>query len=277
MTKLLSGDDPEELKDYFYPKTGYKLPDGSDERLTIPSMVKDGFKALELYKEDGIVLGAIKFAGSKGSPLFTVLHDLTLNKDFYGVEVRNTEDPQYLQAKQNMEYLLKAITPISYTSSKKRTLMDPNMSLVQKSLPYLGFSRAPAYITNTESKKIINRLLNKKFGERVKTREEFEKSKAKTELRQKIYYGNATPEEILEAIKNGVIKSKEWEEFIEESKMDADVRNFKNLTNKEQEKVWMKINAEEKLRYILYLKEKLLQKLSDEKILGKKINWINYD
>jgi hypothetical protein len=80
----LTGQKPEELKDYFYPKTGGKRPDGSDDRVSLPSYMKDVYS---------VATHPISTVEHKANPLLSSVIEALNNQDFYGNQIYDPHHP----------------------------------------------------------------------------------------------------------------------------------------------------------------------------------------
>jgi hypothetical protein len=85
---LHTGERPKELRDYFFPKTGRKRPDGTDERASLPGYFKDLYAVTRDFPAS-----AIETVSHKVHPAFTMLVDLLQNEDYFGTEIRNADAP----------------------------------------------------------------------------------------------------------------------------------------------------------------------------------------
>jgi hypothetical protein len=135
---LLTGKGPDESKDFFFPKTGRKNADGSDERLAFPSYVKD---------EYAISHHPLQTVQHKLHPSLSMLAEIATNKDFYGNQVYNPEDDIPTEAKQFMEYLGKAFLPYSLQGASKNA--STGSSAAMTALPFVGITPAPSDVTHS--------------------------------------------------------------------------------------------------------------------------------
>ncbi len=162
---LSTGKAPEEQRDYFFPKTGRKNEDGSDERRSFPSYVKD----VAAFKEQGVV----KTVGNKLHPLIGTLADIWQNKDFFNTEIRHEDDPAIEQLKQLAEFVAKQFLPISVRNFKDAR--DNADSTFESALAFGGVARAPKYISQTAAQKEMSRFNAERSPDAPRTREDFER------------------------------------------------------------------------------------------------------
>lgn len=133
---LYTGHGPREILDYFYPRTGRTTPDGTPERVSIPSYVKDVFS----YNQDveGTVL-------NKLHPVWETLYELNRNKDYYGGAIRSELDPTW-QPVQVLGYLLRQMEPFGFRGIQRQ--MKEGADWFPLLMSEFGFVPAPVSITN---------------------------------------------------------------------------------------------------------------------------------
>lgn len=109
---LRTGKGPEELKDYFKPKTGEEDADGNPERVQLPSYMKDVFA----YQGH-----TVQTFENKAGPLPQAIFEMLHNKDFYGDEIRNPDDPAVKQIQQEALWIAKQALPFSVTNMMEQS------------------------------------------------------------------------------------------------------------------------------------------------------------
>lgn len=142
---LLTGKGPDTespntfLTDAFFPRTGNKNIDGSDARVSLPSYMKD---AVALAKHP------ITTVQHKLHPSFSMMAEMLNNKDFYGNEVYNPDDPWYKVAAQLGEYVVGGFKPYAVQNAAQQT--RSGAGAVGKALPFIGVTPAPSDITHSK-------------------------------------------------------------------------------------------------------------------------------
>jgi hypothetical protein len=178
MNYAYTGEAPQSLKDVFYPRTGKLRPDGSEDRVSLPTYMKDVFA----YGED-----AHNFAAYGGDPTQTIknkLHPLIAmvsqmlnNKDFFGGAIRNPADKAVEQIADEVAYLIQQIEPFSYRNyiqQAKAKGEEPSVMGYLTSPSMIGITPAPGYITKSpeelESSHVsqMHDSLVQKFKEQIK-------------------------------------------------------------------------------------------------------------
>jgi hypothetical protein len=243
---LITGFGPEEMLDYFYPRTGGKNSDGSDERLLIPSQLKEAVSLSEAVRKEGPVMGPLTVATHKIAPPWAMGIQMLQNKDYYGVNISDAPSASWQWTKDYGYFIYDFLRPIS-VSSASRQVAGP------KYLPYLGLAPAPRYVTRTVTQKKIYDALSNQFGERDLSKEKWAEIKGRSELREKIYRNEHTIDDIKNAIKNGFIKPRGYKDlnnFIEKAKLDGDLRAFYMLYTETQSTLLQQMSKEELKRYV---------------------------
>jgi hypothetical protein len=151
MGYLLTGERPKELKDYFYPRTGRKNAEGNDERVQLPSYMKD----VMAYKEH-----PVQTLEHKQAPLGAMLSDMLHNEDFYGDQIRNADDPLVTQLAQEARFLAQQFVPLGVRNAEEagKRVADPRMQVAG----FAGVTAAPRTATRTAAENKMMELLGTK-------------------------------------------------------------------------------------------------------------------
>src|SRR3569833_2276039 len=148
---LLTGKAPNELRDYFFPKTGSKDPQGRDIRLTLPSYMKD----VEHYFHDpvGTVAGKIH-------PLIGLTYEMLNNADFFGREIRHAGDPLVKQALETAKFFIENMAPIGVRQFQQAH--TAGTSTAEQVASFVGVTRAPAWIGESPAEQLASKLAGEK-------------------------------------------------------------------------------------------------------------------
>lgn len=186
---LLTGKSPEELKDYFFPKTGNKNSDGSDERLSLPTYVKDWWA----YGTQ-----PVRTLKNKLHPLWSRLADLATNKDFFNTEIRHPKDPLSQQLLDTGEYAAKTFIPLSIRNYQKMQRATPEESRKNLAVSITGIISAPGYITRSPAQKLMYRYIVENIPQRTKTQEQQELYEYRRSIKNRIRKGGSINEQEVE-------------------------------------------------------------------------------
>jgi hypothetical protein len=219
---LYTGEQPKELKDYYFPKTGRKLPDGNDERISMPSYMKDVF---------AFANNPSLTASHKLHPAIGTVIDMLNNQDYYGYEIKNSEDPLVKQIGQELEYVAKQFVPFSVKNLQQRKKAGD--SGVEQFQSFVGITPATKYLTNTSAQNEISSLYQKRFGGITKPYDAKEKDDAKREIRDLLKIGDqqGAQDKLSALILNKVISptSKEVRFLFNNRKPSWDILMFRRL------------------------------------------------
>lgn len=146
---LATGQGPQELKDYFFPKNGLKNKDGTAARVSYPTYMKDMASLTNRYDEGPyrIAGNAWSMAKSKLNPVMSSTAEMLNNEDFYGAAIRNPNDPLTTQTMDLFKHVLGTAEPFSVQSYLKGR--QQGQTVGQSIQGSLGVAPAPAYITRT--------------------------------------------------------------------------------------------------------------------------------
>ena len=175
---IYTGKGPEELKDLFFPKTGKFRPDGTADRLMLPTYMKD----IAEYHRD--IRGFVKYGddplhtiSNKVSPLISLANQLRNGEDFFGGAIRSPGDSSMQQTLDVANFVLKQFSPFgirNYIQQSKLNNEDASIFGYVTSLPFYGITPAPGYITKndeqTESSQVnkMHDSLMTKFKEEMR-------------------------------------------------------------------------------------------------------------
>ena len=134
--RLVYGQNPQGLRDLYFPRTGRKNADGSDERMSLPSYMKDS------YNYEVNPAGTIK---SKMSPLLSGLLSLYYNEDYFGNKIRAEDDPLWKQGVSLLKYGFDEVKPFTLTQVEQQLRDTGHIN----PLAFVGFNRAAASISKS--------------------------------------------------------------------------------------------------------------------------------
>lgn len=139
-TYLMTGRSPETLQDYWFPPTGGTTPAGGDERINLPSYVKD---VMEYNQSIGTTLA------HKLHPVFETAYEAFWDhKDYYGGLIADPKDPGAKQLVDWIKFFGGSATPFSYQAYRR--MQTDEGSEVSPIISLFGLQPAPGYITNPE-------------------------------------------------------------------------------------------------------------------------------
>jgi hypothetical protein len=159
MQKGMTGKWPTTIKDLFMPRTGRKNPDGSDERLTLPSYWKDHYE---------LATHPIQTVANKFNPIFAMLYEgLYSNQDYFGTQIRNPHSPVAQQAMQVGEFFARQMAPFTATNMNKSLQSGDGKLAVAAN--FLGVNHASAAASRTSFQAFVAANGNKGYGHETMT------------------------------------------------------------------------------------------------------------
>lgn len=228
-----TGKGPEELKDYFFPKNGGIDKRGQEARISLPTYMKD----LYHYSTNPVQTVINKF-----SPVNNTVLEMLYNKDFYGVEIRNTDDPVIQQVLSEFKFVGSQFIPFGIRNIGRDTRED-TMSKVE---PFIGFVSAPYDVNMTKAEREANELAKAKIPVGSRTKEQAEHSQKKSEIRSK-YIADKDESILNDAVEQEIISPKEKKAIIKQAGMTSLGRATQHLSFEEVKKVYGKADDKEKV------------------------------
>lgn len=209
---LRTGHGPEDSRDYWFPRSGEKDPaTGRERRVKLIDYASDLYSWLH---------HPLTTAANKLQPLLTLIYEAVENKDYFNTEIRNADDPLVQQLKQNAEFAVKEVVPISYTNAERD--VEEGASLKSK-LVAMGKQAIRGVVpapTTVERSAAENKLHEWGIADRgTRTQAQVEKSRLERQIREgtaartpegaearqeAIAKGELSKRQIVGAIKSGV-------------------------------------------------------------------------
>jgi broad specificity phosphatase PhoE len=246
--KMTSGQSPQTMEDYFYPKDGTQNPDGTDHRVDLPSYMKDVIS----YGNS-----PVKTLLNKTSPIINDAIDLYKNKDFYGAQIYGPEDPVYQKGLDALKYLGENMTPFSFKQRPgDEKSLGEQFGTQQGIQQKFGIMPAPKEMERTDMQNKIVAAYGKQFGsEEGKTEGEMEQMIARRHLRDYLHNGGSW-EDASDELKNKAnITEQGQQKFINDSQLDAYEKDFRGLPKAVKIKLFEQMSDDEQDQYKKYMPE----------------------
>jgi hypothetical protein len=255
-----NGKPPEQLMDWFFPRTGRKDEFGRDERISIPSYIKDSYHILSAAK-DAITPGmsggtkVMALASSKIHSSWGAIADMLMNKDYYSTEIANADDPFMKKMGEYAQFLIKQYNPFSVTNiMRERKLGFP---LSQQLLTVGGFIPAPSDIKKTAAERLTSDIMAANLPRRPSTREERERQDARRELERKIRMQDNWEDYARTSINSGALSDDDILYSVDRAAGLPLDRSFARMRLKDSVRVWKVASTEEKRRLKPLLETKI--------------------
>lgn len=153
---LKTGKSPEELRDYFFPKTGEKDPQGRDVRLAMPTYMKDVYHYTHDFPE-----GTFQTLVGKLNPAISDSWEMLSNKDYFGRDIRNADDPLVKQMMEEAKFAGEAFLPMGVRNLQ--VSMAAGQTKGEEAANFVGVTRAPAWVGETDAEQLAGKLAGDKF------------------------------------------------------------------------------------------------------------------
>jgi 2'-5' RNA ligase/Mlc titration factor MtfA (ptsG expression regulator) len=262
---LFTGLPPDSLKDLFFPRTGEKDAEGRDERVSLPTYIKD------LYAYAHAPGQTVE---NKLHPLLGTLAEMLSNEDFYGTAIRNEDDSWVQQALDVAKHIGESFVPFGVRGAMK--LSDEGAPLHKKFLPFVGVTPAPSSIIKSQAEQLAQSLAAEHMPKVTRTKEQAERSMGKRDLVKKIRTeGPAAEDDIEAAIEAGTIKPQDVKELRTRADMSSLEASVKHLPADEAMKVYRLADEAERRKLYWMVQAKIANNeshsLAEKKAMVKEL------
>jgi predicted transcriptional regulator len=273
-TKLSTGKNPEDWKDYFYPQDGTINSDGTAGRLQFPTYMKEVFNTRSHIKNYGLVGGVGLTISNKLAPGLAAISEMIQNKDFYNNQVVNPDDPFYIKGEDYLKFLGDKVKPFSLTGR------PGDEGLFHKKVQrFFGLVGAPREIERTDWQNIIVHESSMNASDKPRTKYEQKRSDWKFKYKEAIFKknGDVAKELAKEGFTKGYVTSESLVKLRRESITNPYYLKYKNLSVEQQVKILNNIDQEDAIQLIPYthnisqLKRYLKQKPEKEEEINNAI------
>ena len=230
---LLTGERPEELKDYFFPKTGNKNPDGSDERLSLPTYARDWW---------AYSTRPVETVANKMHPMISMLSELWHNKDFFGTEIVGADDPIMEKLIQWGEHVGKQFRPIS-VHSYLRLRRTGGSTAKNLAAAISGITPAGRYLTRSPAQMLMYKHIVDQLQRGAREKEEGERQEAKKDIVESLRHGDDIDKRNMISMSYA-----EWRQLLRRAKIDPLVGSFGRLRFDRAVNVYLVATPEEKAK-----------------------------
>jgi hypothetical protein len=229
---LLTGKKPTEIKDYFFPRTGRRNWDDSEERLQYPSYWMDHYK---------LATHPLETAKHKLHPSISMLMEALSNQDYYGAEIRDPEAPWQTQAKEIGEYVAKGFLPYSLNNQSK--LAESDSGAGQRAANFIGVTTAPSDVTRSTFQAFLADISHGKAPKGAKSAADAAHSQKTYEIEDALRHGESPDQSELTA--------KERKRVNKDAQSEVPELRYKYLTFEQKIEGFEIATSEERERYHL--------------------------
>ena len=260
MTKMFTGENPQDMSDYIFPRAGGVNPDGSPRRLTTMFYTREAPMLAKHIQEygggiGGTLSGAMSMLWNK--TLFQPIKELLQNKSYFGSEIWDTNAPGYKQLLQGAQHVFgQQFSPMSMTGAQQaeRTMgVEPKWypTTGQGALAYAGFGPAPKYAEASAMQNRIGHLFREHVAPASRPYQDPDVTQSQMEARTRLMIArqSGTPIEkqtaLREAIKAGISR----QTLAKIGKISTDQTMFARLPREDQISLLQDATSEEYKRY----------------------------
>jgi hypothetical protein len=179
---LFTGRHPEELRDYFQPKTGETDRNGNPVRVNLPTYVKD---VMHYSKHP-----ADSFINSL-HPIWHAMAELLRNRDYFDTQIRNPDDPLYNQTGDVLKYAASQFKPFAVAGMQK--LQEEGAPPWKFWAPYIGITPVPQRMTMSPAQELASEIMAGFMPSAPRTREDMEESQLLKTLVDDLRRGQSDP------------------------------------------------------------------------------------
>lgn len=243
---LMTGQAPQTLKDWFYPRTGRRDADGNDERVALPSYMKD---------VGGFARHPVQTVQSKVHPLLAAVWSMLNNQDFYGNEIRNPDDPLVLQAKQETEYLAQQFEPFGIRNASEERQFGQSRGL--QAGAFFGLTPAPRAVVRSTAQNQMEDYLRQRAPKGLTPEES---AARRTESTLRAAFLTHQPDAMAKlrgAVASGTLRASQANAFLKALEAPPTVPAFKALRLNEAVQVYQLATPAERTRWAPVLQAKL--------------------
>jgi hypothetical protein len=248
MTYAFTGQGPQSLLDYIYPRKGSKDEKGNEERVNTMFFTREIASIYEHMKTQGVVEGLGHLVESKASGTVGLIADWATNVNSFGQEISDPTAPAFKRLQQKLAYTFEEIQPISVAASRKGS------SLKDTALAVSGFTPAPTSVYKTRTEADIQQMYSKYYANKETPYEKFEFSKDASKLRQMDKAGGGKAyDDFASAMedKYGIKEVRKLEKtFAQSEPTDTAVKMFSRFTWQHQKQLLDKMSDDERERFL---------------------------
>jgi hypothetical protein len=241
---VFTGQGPQTIRDAFFPQTGSKDEKGRPQRTSLPTYCKD------IYHFGSEPLKTLE---NKVHPMIQLVHEMLINKDFYGVKIANEDDPMMQKLIDEAKHVLGAMEPLSSRNLRRGLAQGQTPEVAARS--FLGITPAPSALNESDAERVASDIIQEKIPAGARTSEAAAKSQFKRDIARQLRSGNTKA--LSDAIGQQKISTNDASEIIQGSHDQPLEGQLKHLSASEALKVWAVANPDEKKLMKRHMIEKL--------------------
>lgn len=230
-----TGKPPDELEDYFFPRNGETDEHGHAQRVSWPTYVKDVYH----YGTH-----PIRTLESKIAPIWSAFAEMIHNRDFYGVEIRNPDDPLVQQLQDLAKHAAESFVPIGVRNYQRETKLGAGLGT--RAEQFVGVTPAPTELNESPAERLAHELRGAHIPDEARTPGSAERRDLRQSMTRALHEKKPAPKEVVEARRQGKLSKRDIAEAIREARETPLARAFNGLGIDDAVKVYRKATAAEK-------------------------------
>ena len=262
MTYAMTGELPQSLIDYVYPRTGDTNPDGTPARVSTPYYTREFMMISKHMQQEGAAAGLAHLVGSKLSPAIGVVKAWATNLNFFGAEISDPNSPFMKRLGQKVAWTLTELDPI-FVESLQRAPGRPVGKTV--GLGFMGFSPAPQYVSKPETEAQISATF-RRYYKATTPYERAEYGPDNSKLRA--YYQMGDSEKFSEQLTmmrdKYNLNSDQMRRLRRNLRADPNVKMFRALSDAQQIHLLKNMPEEDRAQYLRYARKSALARMGAE-------------
>ena len=253
---LYTGQGPRDFKDAFYPRTGRVNENGNEERLTLPTYMKD----IDAYSRH-----PWETLQHKAQPLIALVAEMLNNKDFYGDMIYNKRDTWPQIAAQIGKYLGKSVIPFGIRNALQESAQ--RQSDVTRGAPFVGLVPAPREVVRSKAQNLMHELALES-GTPTRTPEQQAQRERTRAAEQGYRLGEVSRTALRDSLATGALTVGQFRRTVKERQEPQFVSQFRGLPWEQAEQVYAQGTPEERAAWAVLLQHKRLLALKQLRLAG---------
>ena len=241
---LATGQGPQELKDYFYPRTGTFDMNSNPNRVQLPSYLRD----VRDYATD-----TPKTLKHKLHPLMQMVADWMTNEDYRGNQIYNPDDGFVDNLRQLATHFGKNALPFS-VSSNLAEQSARGASTAQKMAGFVGVTAAPRDVQLSPAQRLMQRLTPKGGG--GLTPEDAEAQQERRDVLAQLRGATDKPDALDKALTSGALVPAQFEGLLRRANIEPTQEQFKRLSFRDALRVFNLADDRERMLWADILQKK---------------------
>lgn len=178
------------------------------------------------------------------------------NRDFYGRQVYNPDDPLLIRVKDIMEHMI----PVPFSLGSFVSAKQSGASNVKSAAGFLGYTKAPYYVSHTKAEQKADELIRNQLPQGSRTKEQYQKTVNERQIMSAVKRGETT---LQEAENKGLIPARRGFDLSRHMDYTQLQEKVSRLGANDALKVWVIANPKEQAQ----IKDMITRKIFNSETL----------